>query len=117
MPSRGEMGGEKKVLLPRKAQRGYYLLLRGYQRLEGLVHGSKLLLQLPGSAGGAAGIDQRTRPVPVASGPGNCLTTVHSAEPLAVPFPPPGYPYLSATSALSSERSSSPSRITSFLAT
>lgn len=52
MPSRGEMGGEKKVLLPRKAQRGYYLLLRGYQRLEGLVHGSKLLLQLPGSAGG-----------------------------------------------------------------
>lgn len=43
----------EKVPLPRKAQRGYYLLLGGYQRLEGLVHGSKLLLQLPGSAGGS----------------------------------------------------------------
>lgn len=71
---------------------------------------------------GAAGIDQRARLVPVASGLGSYLTSVHSTPHRAlgsstVPFAPPGQPYLSATSALSSERSSSPSRITSFLAT
>lgn len=107
--------------LPRKAQRGYYLLLGGYQRLEGLVHGSKLLLQLPGSAGGSRHRSEG-KACPCGLWPGElpdqcaqCPT--QSLGSSTVPFAPPGQPYLSATSALSSERSSSPSRITSFLAT
>lgn len=69
---------------------------------------------------GAAVRGQRTGPVPMAPSLGNCLPLSrvphsHGTRPSFTCRP--GYPYLSATSALSSERSSSPSRITSFLAT
>lgn len=66
---------------------------------------------------GAAGRGQRTGPVPTAPSLGCYLPTMWKAPGPMGPLATPGDLYLSATSALSSERSSSPSRITSFLAT
>lgn len=104
-----------KAPLARKDQRGLYLLFCGHQRLEGLVHGSQFLLQLPGSAGSSRkGSENRTdfcSPEPEKHHPRVQGPSEHGLPLL------PSDPHLSATSALSSERSSSPSRITSFLAT